>query len=79
MSVLVPTTPTLTSRAYNDPVIFRNDRVLQTLLRKESKYLPAARNYFSTVQTEIKPHMRKDVADWMLEVCEDRQGQGSIL
>ena len=27
-------------RAYSDPVIFRDDRVLKTLLRKEIKYLP---------------------------------------
>ena len=27
-------------RAYSDPVIFRDDRVLKTLLRKEVKYLP---------------------------------------
>ena len=26
-------------RAYSDPVIFRDDRVLKTLLRKEVKYL----------------------------------------
>jgi hypothetical protein len=76
MSVLVPTTTTTSTsfaaRAYTDPVIFRDDRVLKTLLRKEAKYLPITRNYFSTVQTEIKQHMRKEVADWMLEVCEDR-------
>ena len=32
-------------RAYSDPVIFRDDRVLKTLLRKEIKYLPG--NYFN--------------------------------
>ena len=31
-------------RAYSDPVIFRDDRVLKTLLRKEIEYLPG--NYF---------------------------------
>lgn len=75
MAVLIPTstaTAPFAARSYNDPVIFRDDRVLKTLLRKESKYVPAARNYFSSVQSEIKPHMRKEVADWMLEVCEDR-------
>ena len=73
MSVLVPTAMTaFAARAYNDPVIFGDDRVLKTLLRKEAKYLPATRNYFASVQTEIKHHMSKEVADWMLEVCEDR-------
>lgn len=33
-------------RAYSDPVIFRDDRVLRTLLRKEAKYLPTCPNYF---------------------------------
>ena len=27
-------------RAYSDPVIFKDERVLKTLLRKEIKYLP---------------------------------------
>ena len=69
-------------RAYSDPVIFRDDRVLKTLLRKESKYLPSARLSLADTSTNtspmsigsgpinIKPHMRKEVADWMLEVCE---------
>ena len=34
-------------RAYSDPVIFRDDRVLKTLLRKEIKYLPG--NYFQNL------------------------------
>ena len=33
-------------RAHSDPVIFRDDRVLRTLLRKEAKYLPSCPNYF---------------------------------
>ena len=70
-------------RAYSDPVIFRDDRVLKTLLRKESKYLPSARLSCGTEASSstlspmsigsgpgIKPQMRKEVADWMLEVCE---------
>ena len=40
--------------SYSDPVIFRDDRVLKTLLRKEERYLPKCRNYFKAVQTEIK-------------------------
>ena len=30
-------------------------------------------DYCSSLQAEIKPHMRKIVVDWMLEVCEDQQ------
>ena len=41
-------------RAYSDPVIFRDDRVLKTLLKKEQRYLPACQNYFGMVQKEVK-------------------------
>ena len=66
-------------RAYSDPVIFRDDRVLRTLLRKEHRYIPESPNYFSQVQTEVKAHMRKEVADWMLEVCEDQRSQPEVF
>lgn len=54
-----------------DSIILRDDRVLQNLLRNEERYLPAYPDYFKFVQVEVKPHMRKIVADWMLEVCEE--------
>jgi len=88
MSVLLPPGGSLSGagqqlgllRAYSDPVIFRDDRVLKTLLRKEIKYLPASKNYFSQVQdNELMPHMRKEVAHWMLEVCEAEQCQPEIF
>ena len=63
-------------RAYNDPVIFRDERVFRTLLRKESKYMPSSHNYFNT-NLQIQPEMRKEVADWMLEVCEHHSIQNS--
>ena len=67
-------------RAYSDPVIFRDDRVLKTLLRKEARYLPAVADYFTLVQTEIRsPALRREVADWMLEVCEDRDAQPEVF
>lgn len=49
-----------------DPVLLRR-RVLDNLLRTEERYAVTA-NYFGTVQTEITPHMRRVVAEWMLEV-----------
>ncbi len=66
-------------RAYSDPVIFRDDRVLKTLLRKEHRYVPGSPDRFALVQTEVKSHMRKEVADWMLEVCEDQQSQPEVF
>lgn len=49
-----------------DPVLLRR-RVLDNLLRTEERYAVTA-NYFGTVQTELTPHMRRVVAEWMLEV-----------
>ena len=33
--------------------------------------MPVQPDYFRHVQADIKPHMRKIVADWMLEVCQE--------
>ncbi len=66
-------------RAYSDPVIFCDDRVLKTLLRKEHRYIPESGDYFAQVQTEVKAPMRKEVADWMLEVCEDQNAQPEVF
>ena len=54
-----------------DPSLVADNRVLSNLIRMESRYLPKYPNYFKTVQVEVKPHMRKIVSDWMLEVCQD--------
>lgn len=54
-------------RAYRDPVILEDSRVFQNMLDIEEFYV-AATNYFQNTQSEIKPHMRKIVTDWMLEV-----------
>lgn len=65
-------------RAYSDPVIFCDDRVLKTLLSKEGKYVPLSEDYFE-FQKNLQPHMRKEVADWMLEVCEAERCQPEIF
>lgn len=54
-------------RAGPDPRLLGDQRVLQSLLRLEERYVPRA-SYFQCVQKEIKPHMRKMLAYWMLEV-----------
>ncbi|XP_075972768.1 cyclin D [Anticarsia gemmatalis] len=60
-----------------DPVLLRR-RVLDNLLRTEERYAVTA-NYFGTVQTEITPQMRRIVAEWMLEVCEDQGCQEEVF
>ncbi|XP_026765108.2 G1/S-specific cyclin-D3 [Galleria mellonella] len=63
--------------AVPDPVLLRR-RVLDNLLATEERYAVTA-NYFSTVQTEITSHMRRLVAEWMLEICEDQNCQEEVF
>lgn len=68
-------------RAYNDPAIFRSERVLRTLIRRETRLsITTGKNYFSSgIQTELKPHMRKELVTWMLEICEEEQCQPQVF
>lgn len=54
-------------RAYPDPTLLKDIRVLNNLLQIEERFLPST-SYFKCVQTDIKSYMRKMVARWMLEV-----------
>jgi hypothetical protein len=58
-------------RAQVDRTLTADDRVLINMIRNESRYLPGKPDYFRYVQADIKPHMRKIVSDWMLEVCQE--------
>ncbi|CAK1551690.1 unnamed protein product [Leptosia nina] len=69
--------PGASPSAASDPVLLRR-RVLDNLLRTEERYAVTA-NYFGTVQTEVTPHMRRVVAEWMLEVCEDQNCQEEVF
>lgn len=50
-----------------DPVIFNDSRVLKNMLNLEEMYMPNC-NYFTEIQNDIQPFMRKVVTSWMLEV-----------
>ena len=54
-------------RAYMDPVLVVDDRVLHNMLQTETFYI-IQNDYFSLVQKDLQPHMRKIVSEWMLEV-----------
>ena len=56
-------------RAEPDQNILCDDRVLQSLLTIEDRFLPQC-SYFKCVQKDIQPYMRRMVASWMHEVCE---------
>ncbi|CAG06237.1 unnamed protein product [Tetraodon nigroviridis] len=64
-------------RAQQD-VNLLTDRVLLTMLKAEEHYLPSP-NYFKCVQKEILPKMRKIVATWMLEVCEEQKCEEAVF
>uniref|UniRef100_T1JB92 Uncharacterized protein n=1 Tax=Strigamia maritima TaxID=126957 RepID=T1JB92_STRMM len=65
-------------QAYRDPVLLGDERILQNLLHCEDKY--AIRYmYFKCVQKDIKEYMRKMVAMWMLEICEEQRCQSEVF
>jgi len=70
--------PEMVCRAYKDPVILEDNRVFENMLDIEEAYM-AASNYFQNTQSEIKPHMRKIVTDWMLEVCQDQNCHADVF
>lgn len=70
--------PEMVCRAYKDPVILEDNRVFENMLDIEECYM-AATNYFQNTQSEIKPHMRKIVTDWMLEVCQDQNCHADVF
>ncbi|XP_046674328.1 G1/S-specific cyclin-D2-like [Homalodisca vitripennis] len=65
-------------RAYGDPAILDDDRVLRNLLNEEDRFA-ANISYFERVQSELSPDMRRIVADWMMEVCEEQKCQDDIF
>ena len=63
-----------------DPVLTRDPRVLVHMLQEESYTMKQISDYCSSsVQPELKPHMRKIVTDWMLEVCEDQEAGPEVF
>lgn len=65
-------------RALPDRNLLYDDRVLQNLLTIEERYLPPC-SYFKCVQKDIQPFMRRMVATWMLEVCEEQKCEEEVF
>lgn len=65
-------------RAVPDGNLLHDERVLQNLLTIEERYLPQC-SYFKCVQKDIQPFMRRMVATWMLEVCEEQKCEEEVF
>ncbi|XP_075211577.1 G1/S-specific cyclin-D2-like [Lycorma delicatula] len=68
----------LECKAYNDPNLLNDDRVLKNLLNREERYVTSS-SYFQCLQADLTPSMRRIVADWMLEVCEEEKCQEEVF
>merc|ERR1712172_346849 len=62
-----------------DEVLLNDHRVFNNMIKDEIMASSEIKDYFDEVQTQLKPHMRKIVTDWMLEVCEDHQCQPEVF
>jgi len=62
-----------------DEVLLNDHRVFNNMLKDEKMAASEIKDYFDEVQIKLKPHMRKIVTDWMLEVCEDHQCQPEVF
>ena len=60
-----------------DQVLLTDKRVMDNMLAEETSH--TVRDYCDNIQTEVAPHMRKIVTDWMLEVCEDQHCQSEVF
>ncbi|XP_043199174.1 G1/S-specific cyclin-D3-like isoform X1 [Amphibalanus amphitrite] len=65
-------------KAIRDPALINDRRVLTNLLDAESRYM-ASCSYFKCVQNEIKLPMRRILAYWMVEVCEEQRCQDDVF
>jgi hypothetical protein len=58
-------------KSFADPTLLQDERVLTNVLSRCWSQPPLP-DYFGSVQTVIKPHMRKIVVGWMLDVTEEQ-------
>ncbi|XP_058870575.1 G1/S-specific cyclin-D2-like [Acipenser ruthenus] len=61
-----------------DPNLLYNERTLVNLLSIEEQFQPEC-NYFKNVQKDIEPFMRRMVATWMLDVCEEQKCEEEVF
>lgn len=67
-----------TNRARADPHMVTDPRVMDNMLLLEKTTVPHC-DYFATVQTDIRPFMRKLVTIWMLELCDEQRVEEQVF
>ncbi|XP_060531146.1 G1/S-specific cyclin-D2-like [Cylas formicarius] len=65
-------------RAAKDRAIFDDVRVISNLLNDEVFFVPNC-DYFTQIQIDVQPFMRKVVTTWMLEVCEEQMCEDCVF
>lgn len=63
----VPSAVETNRRAFVDPVLLNDPRVLDSLLVMDDRHLPSL-SYFKYTQPDLQPYMRRMVVTWMMEV-----------
>ncbi|XP_064095568.1 G1/S-specific cyclin-D2-like [Macrobrachium nipponense] len=61
-----------------DPTLLDDHRVLDNLLHLQPCSIPP-QDYFVHIQNDIQPYMRKVVAKWMMEVCEEQACEDQVF
>ncbi|XP_050548795.1 G1/S-specific cyclin-D2-like [Daktulosphaira vitifoliae] len=61
-----------------DRTIFRDERAIKKLLETETQYVPGC-DYMSRSRSNLQPFMRRVVATWMLDVCEEQNCEDQVF